>query len=205
MSGELSCPVCGTTISMEHLLINADDRSVVLRLLAMGTPIGAAVGQYTRLFDPPKSRLTMRKQARIVKELVPDIERRAITHRGRDWAVPLPMWEAGIDQMLDARNAGKLDLPMTSHRYLYAILAALADKAEGQQEAEALAAARAAPHQATVTVRGQPLPMGQALQQVFGNQDPTLAKMDAERGTHAPMPAAVRAQLAKLKNPGAKP
>ena len=49
------------------------------------------------------------------------------------------MWEAGIDQMLDARNAGKLDLPMTSHRYLYAILAALADKAEGQQEAEALA------------------------------------------------------------------
>ncbi|MBK9442575.1 MAG: hypothetical protein IPN53_15260 [Comamonadaceae bacterium] len=203
---DLSCPICGTTLSMEHLLINADDRAAVLRLISFSTSIGASVGQYIRLFDPPKTRLTMRKQVRIVLQLLPDIERRAITHRGRDWAVPLAVWEAGIDQMLQARDAGRLDLPMKGHGYLYAILVALADKAEASVEAQSLATARsAAPRQDTVTVRGQPMPMGQALAQVYGGRDPALARLDAEAGTAAPMPDAVRAKLAALKNSGAKP
>ncbi len=204
-AAELNCPVCGTTLSMEHLLVNADDRAAVLRLLAISTPLGAAVGQYTRLFEPPKSRLSMRKQVRIVLQLLPDIERRAITHRGRDWAVPLSVWAAGIDQMLAARDAGKLDLPMKGHGYLYAILVALADKAEASVEAQSLAAARSAARQDTVTVRGQPMPMGQALAQVFGGRDPALAKLDSERGSATPMPDAVRARLAALKNPTAPP
>jgi hypothetical protein len=188
---------------MEHLLIHADDRAVVLRLLAMGSPIGAAVGAYTTLFHPPKSRLSMRKQARIFKELMPDIERLAITHRGRDWAVPLAVWESGIDQMLALRDAGKLDLPMKGHGYLYAILTSLADKVEAGTEAQAEAAKRQ-PTQATYQVRGQTMPMGQALAQVFGGVTPALAKMDAEKGTEAPMPAALRTRLQELKNPGVK-
>jgi hypothetical protein len=201
---DLSCPVCGTDLSMEHLLIHADDRAVVLRLLAMGSPIGAAVGAYTTLFHPPKSRLSMRKQARIFKELMPDIERQAITHRGRDWAVPLAVWEAGIDQMLALRDAGKLDLPMKGHGYLYAILTSLADKVEAVAEVQAEATKRQPVPAATYTVRGQAMPMAQALAQVFGGVTPALAKMDAEKGTEAPMPDALRTRLAELKKPGAR-
>jgi len=172
---DLACPVCGTTLSMEHLLVNADDRAAVMRLLAISTPLGAAVGQYTRLFEPPKSRLSMRKQVRLVLQLLPDIERRAITHRGRDWAVPLNLWEAGIDQMLAARDAGKLALPMTGHKYLYAILVSLADKAEGVAEAQTEAAKR------------HPVAPAQGASQP------------------AAMPDYVRAALVALKNSGVKP
>lgn len=156
-SADLTCHVCGTELTMEQLLIHADDRAVVLRLLAMGSPIGAAVGAYTTLFSPPKHRLSMRKQARIFKELLPDIERCAITHRGRDWAVPLAVWESGIDQMLALRSAGKLELPMKGHGYLYAILTSLADKQEAVAEVQ-LDAARRHPVQGQGAAHAAPVP-----------------------------------------------
>lgn len=201
-SAELNCPVCGTALALDHLFVDADNRAAVARLIEVALPIGARLLQYTRLFAPPKTALTQRKQVRIILQLLPDLERRAITHRGRDWAVPLPTWAQGIDQMLQARDAGKLDLPMSGHKYLYAILVALADKVEATAEA-ACEADKRRPPAATVQVRGQTLPMGQALQQVFGGVDPVLARLDAERGRAVPAPDAVRAQLAALKNPGA--
>ncbi|MDR3370700.1 hypothetical protein [Rhodoferax sp.] len=193
----MNCPVCGTGLSMAHLLVNADDRAAVVRLLALSTPLGAAVGRYISLFTPPKTSLTLRKQVRIVLQLLPDLERRAITHRGRDWSVPLKVWEAGIDQMLAARDAGKLDLPMKGHAYLYTILMSLADKTEAVAETQHEAQRRTSA--ATFQVRGQTLPMGQALDQVFGDVDPTLARLDAEAGKAAPVPDSARALLQNLK------
>lgn len=197
---EFGCPVCGTGLTMAHLFVNADDRAAMLRLLALSTPIGASVSRYISLFTPPKTSLTLRKQVRIVLQLLPDLERRSITHRGRDWAVPLPVWEAGIEQMLAARDAGKLDLPMKGHAYLYSILMSLADKLEAGAEVQAEAQRRAtATASATFQVRGQAMGMEQALNQVFGGQDPTLAKLDADAKRAAPMPAEVRQRLAALR------
>jgi len=199
---DLSCPVCGTGLNIAHLLVDADDRAAVVRLLALSTPVGAAVGRYISLFTPPKTSLTLRKQVRIVLQLLPDLERRAITHRGRDWQVPLKVWEAGIDQMLAARDAGKLDLPMKGHAYLYSILMSLADKTEAIAEAQSEAQRRTSA--ATYQVRGQTLPMGQALDQVFGGIDPELAKRNADASKAAPVPAESRALLQALKQ-GKKP
>ena len=195
---EFGCPVCGTGLTMAHLFVNADDRAAMLRLLALSTPIGASVSRYISLFTPPKTSLTLRKQVRIVLQLLPDLERRAITHRGRDWAVPLKVWEAGIDQMLAARDAGKLDLPMKGHAYLYSILMSLADKLEAGAEVQAEAQRRATAS-ASYQVRGQSMGMEQALNQVFGGQDATLAKLDADAKRAAPMPAEVRQRLAALR------
>ncbi|MDD5031293.1 MAG: hypothetical protein PHH58_17660 [Rhodoferax sp.] len=177
MSGaKICCYVCGTDLTLEGLLANAEDRAAWARLFAMSTPLGAALGKYTSLFTPPKSSLTHRKQLAIALQLLPDLERNAITHRGRDWAVPNRVWLAGIDQMLALRDAGKLDLPMKGHGYLYAILVSLADKVEAAAEVQAEAARR------------------RPVSQVAG-QGATNA---------APIPEAVRAQIATLKHLGVK-
>lgn len=203
MSAELSCPMCGTHLDLGHLLVDAENRSAFLRLMAVATPLAGYLEKYVYLFSPPKTSLTLRKQARIILQLLPDLERRAITHRGRDWAVPLKLWEQGIDQMLTLRDAGKLELPMTGHKYLYAILTSLADKAEASSEAQAEAAKRAPVQAASYQVRGQAMPMGQALATVFGGVNPHLAKLDAEKGRESAMPADLRAKLKTLK--GEKP
>lgn len=199
MTAELCCPVCGADLALDHLFVDADNRAAVARLVAAALPLGGRLLQYTRLFAPPKTRLTQRKQVRILLQLLPDLERSAITHRGRDWTVPLATWAQGIDHMLASRDAGKLDLPMKGHAYLYTILVSLADKVEAGAEALAEAARRNPVNTATYQVRGQPMPMGQALNQVFGGLDPTLAKMDAEKASVSPMPEHLRAQLQHLK------
>jgi hypothetical protein len=52
---------------------------------------------------------------------------------------------------------------------------------------------------ATVTVRGQQMGIGQGLAQVFGGRDPALAKLDADRKKIAPMPDSVRKANAILR------
>ena len=141
-AGDLCCPMCGIHLDLGHLIVAADDRAAFLRLLEVSLPIGATLLRYVQLFAPPKTSLTQRKQARIIVQLLPDLQRAAITHRGREWSVPLKVWQAGIDQMLAARDAGKLELPMKGHGYLYAILSSLADKSEAVAEAQTEAARR---------------------------------------------------------------
>jgi hypothetical protein len=195
----MACPICGTELTLAQLFANEDTQHAVARLASVSIPLGARVLQYCTLFAPPKTRLTVPKQVKLILSLLPDLERQAITARGRDWAVPLALWAQAIDQMLLAQGAGKLDLPMKGHRYLYSILVGLADKVEGVAEAQAAVAARAGPRQDTVKVRGQALPIGAALNVVYGNRDPALAKLDADAQQAAPMPADVRQKLAALR------
>ena len=151
---QAACPVCGTELTMAQLFSNEETQRAVARLAAVSMPLGARVLQYCTLFAPAKTRLTVPKQVKIMLQLLPDLERRAITHKGREWAMPLDAWAAGFDQMLAMRDAGRLELPMSGHGYLYAILVGLADKQEGRAEAQ-LEAARRAPAQNHTLSQGQ--------------------------------------------------
>lgn len=162
-------------------------------------PLGARVMQYIGLFAPPRTRLTAAKKLKMLHQLLPDLERKAITHKGRDWAVPLEAWALAIDQMLASRDAGRLELPMKGHGYLYATLAGMVNKHEAQVEQQREADRRTAPRQDTVQVRGQTLPIGQALQVAYAGKDPALAEIDARTRQAAPMPEASRQHLAALK------
>lgn len=122
---------------MAALFAHETDYRAIARLIAVSVPIGARLLQYCTLFTPPKTRLTAAKKIKLVLQLLPDLERCAVTHRGREWAAPLSAWAQAIDQMLATRDAGRLDLPMKNHVYLYTILMGLADKAEGSAEAQA--------------------------------------------------------------------
>lgn len=132
----LACPNCGAELDIATLFAHEADSRALARLAAVSIPLGARVLQYVALFTPARQRLTARKKIKLLLELLPDLERRAITHKGRDWPAPLAAWAEAIDQMLALRDAGRLDLPMKGHKYLYAILTTAADKAEAAGEKE---------------------------------------------------------------------
>ena len=199
MSADLSCPVCGAELDMTVLFAHEHDQRALARLATVSIPMGARVLQYLTLFTPPKTRLTAAKKIKLILHLLPDLERRAITFKGRDWAAPLDAWAQAIDQMLLARDQGKLDLPMKGHGYLYSILSGMADKFESQAEQQREADRRAVPQQATVQVRGQTMSMGEALQVVHAGKDPVLAQLDDASRSASRMPDDVRARIAELK------
>ena len=199
MTTDLSCPVCGAELDVGVLFAHETDQRALARLAAVSIPLGARVMQYVALFTPPKTRLTAAKKIKLLLQLLPDLERQAIHHKGRDWSVPLDAWALAFDQMLASRDAGRLELPMKGHGYLYTTLAGMADKHEAAAEAQREAKRRTAPRQDTVQVRGQTLPIGEALQVAYAGKDPALADIDARAGQAAPMPADVRARLAELK------
>lgn len=200
MSGKapeiIACPACGTELTLEHLVGSLDDEQAFSRLVALSVPMAHLVVLYIGLFTPEKQRLTLRKKVRLIAQLLPDLRRQAITHKGREWSAPHETWARAIEQMLAARAAGRLDLPMTGHGYLYAILAGMADKVEAVAEREQEAERRTGPRQDTVQVRGQTLGVVEALQ---ATKTPALAAMDAHEKHVVPVPTHARDLLAKLK------
>ena len=150
MSADLSCPVCGTELDLAVLFSHEHDQRALARLASVSILLGGRVLQYLALFTPPKQRLTAAKKIKLILQLLPDLEREAISWKGRDWPAPRTAWAMAIDQMLAARDAQRLELPMKGHGYLFAILAGMADKHEDQAERQREQDLRTGPRAATV-------------------------------------------------------
>jgi len=192
---DLACPTCGAELDLMTLFAHESDQRALARLAAVSIPLGARVLQYVQLFTPPRQRLTARKKIKLLLDLLPDLERAAIQHKGRDWPAPLPAWAEAIDQMLDARAAGRLELPMKGHGYLFAILAGMADRHEAaaektreeQRRAQRAAHTKGAPLKVTDVVPGLvplALPIATAGERVAAaappGPSPTVRAMRAE-------------------------
>ena len=199
---DLHCPTCGAEFDLSTLFASEADQQAFDRMVTTIMPIGPQVLLYIGLFTPPKQRLTAAKKFKLLHQLTPDLERRAISFKGRDWAAPLPAWALAIDQMLASRAAGRLELPMKGHGYLYAMLAGMADKAEASAELQREAERRAPPDRGTVQVRGQAIGVGQALPGADRSktiQDAALAALNVRDRDAVPMPPEVRAKLDALR------
>lgn len=201
------CPCCGATASLDVLVAHEDARTALAAAFKISQPLGSALVRYLALFRPATRELTMARVATLLGELQPFLSAGTIPRKGRDWPVTAADWVQAIELTLQARDAGKLTLPLSTHGYLFEVLCSLADRAERVQE-EAVEAARlsrgqaaaAAPATAgTVTVRGQTMSIGQGLAQVFGGRDPELAKRDADILNKKGMPAEFRQNLAALR------
>lgn len=131
---QLQCPACGAEMSLDVVLSHEALRRATFELLQMSLPLGALVMRYVALFRPAKNRMGADRMAKLVAQLLPDMQRQVITHRGRDWDMPLEGWRAGFEAMLEKAAAGKLTLPLDTHAYLYTVLVGLADKLEAGQE-----------------------------------------------------------------------
>ncbi|SFU85779.1 hypothetical protein SAMN04489707_102752 [Paenacidovorax caeni] len=196
---DITCPACGAEFDLTVAFACEEERRAFARLASVSIPLGTRVLKYIALFTPPKQRLTSAKKLKLLMQLLPDLERKVITHKGRDWTAPLDAWAQAIDQMLAARDAQRLELPMKGHGYLYAVLAGMADKHEAAQEAKREEDARLRPRRDTVQVRGQALEIGAALDVVYGGKDPALAAIEQRERNAAPMPAHLRARIDQLK------
>ena len=196
---DITCPACGAEFDLTVAFACEEERRAFARLASVSIPLGTRVLKYIALFTPPKQRLTSAKKLKLLMQLLPDLERKAITHKGRDWTAPLDAWAQAIDQMLAARDAQRLELPMKGHGYLYAVLAGMADKHEAAQEAKREEDARLRPRRDTVQVRGQALEIGAALDVVYGGKDPALAAIEQSKRNAAPIPAHLRERMQQIK------
>lgn len=135
-------------MDLDVLLAHEHSRQALAMLIAAGMPLGKALLQYLRLFKPPKRQLAMGRVSTLLEPLLADLQRAAIERNGRTWAAPREAWSAAIDKLLEARDAGKLTLPLKSHGYLYEVIAGQADKTEAQAERDTDAQRRSRTHEA---------------------------------------------------------
>lgn len=139
----VTCPACHAELSLEVILANEAARQAVARLAAVSLPFGALMLRYVALFRPEKRGLSIERLVRLVDEVLPDIERQAITRKGRDWHAPLEAWRGAIEIVLAKRDKGGLTLPLTTHGLLYEVLAGLAFNQEARDEGRAEAERKA--------------------------------------------------------------
>lgn len=138
----LKCPSCNAEMDLDVLLAHEEGRHVLAQLLQLGVPMGALLVRYVGLFRPGKRALSMSRTLSLLAELWPDMQRQAITRKGRDWTTTPAQWQQAIETVLAARDKGTLTPPLTSHGYLYEVLLGLVDKAEGQAERDRESAQR---------------------------------------------------------------
>lgn len=80
----ICCPVCRSELSLEQITRSLDDEQAFTRLVALSVPMAHLVVMYVGLFTPEKQALTLRKKVRLIAQLLPDLQRQTITHKGRD-------------------------------------------------------------------------------------------------------------------------
>lgn len=129
-----ACPACGAAFSLDALLGNEGAREAVMAALAIPAPLGKLLVQYLALFRPPKRQLSFDRVAGLLNELLPMIAAARIERDGRTWSAPQDYWAMALTEMIAKRDS--LTLPLKSHGYLLAIIAAFGLKAEGKQEVQ---------------------------------------------------------------------
>jgi hypothetical protein len=159
------CPECGHVGPLTAFAAEAEAREALAIAARLPGALGDPVLRYLALFRPAKRALAWPRALKLLQQLAADIERGAITRRGRDWAAPQAAWAAALASVTDQREA--LTLPLKDHSYLYEILCRGANRAEAGAEAQ------------RETRRRQ--------------RTPTAAKPDPDKRT--PVPAALRGEI----------
>lgn len=198
----MTCAVCGAEESLDALLARMIDdntaRGLIADVIAKSLPVGQMVVRYLRLHKPPKQKLRMNRLVVILGEIVADMNAGVIQRHGRDWPVSTDDWRGALEAVFAAVDKGTLIPPLNGNGYLYQVLSRYVDEAEAKVEAQSEQRRRVGPRQDTVQVRGEAMPIGDALQVVYGGQDATLAALDARDRQAKPMSAETRAKVAQL-------
>lgn len=116
------CPSCGATLSLDALIAHDAAREALTVAFKLSGQLGSAVVRYVALFRPESRELTMDRVARLVGELLPDLQAQRISRNGQVYDAPLEAWVWAIEQALAARDAGRLALPLKSHGWLYEVI-----------------------------------------------------------------------------------
>ena len=102
------CPNCGAANSLDSLVGDAEAAEVLKMLLELDADIGKAAIRYIGLFRPGKSQLSWGRTAKLLKELLPQIQTATIERNGTTYAAPMEAWLYSFQEILVAREAGRL-------------------------------------------------------------------------------------------------
>ena len=118
----IRCPHCGAGASLETVIAN-DAAAEAIKLALEHSELGRSLVQYLNLFRPAKTmKLSWDRVARILNELNPIIGEKRIKRNGQIYEAPQSAWIWAINQMIIARDQGKLKTPLNGHGYLLEVL-----------------------------------------------------------------------------------
>ena len=135
------CPCCGAENSLDALIAHEQARQSLWTLANIGGAMTLGLVKYLGLFRPNKSALSQARMASLMAELLPDIQAGQIYRNGQSYPAPVAAWAYAFNEVLAARDSGRLKTPLKSHGYLYEIIAGWA----GNMPVEAAPAAPAQP------------------------------------------------------------
>ncbi len=127
------CPNCGTTLSLDALIAHDGARDALGVAFKLSGSLGHALVRYLGLFRPETRELTMDRVAKLLTELLPDVQAQRIERGGQVFEAPPECWAWAIDQALAAREAGRLATPLKGHGWLYQVMS----QYQGQAQAVA--------------------------------------------------------------------
>ncbi|OHQ18005.1 hypothetical protein [Neisseria sp. HMSC064F03] len=118
----IKCPNCGAVHSLDSLINDAEASAVLRTVLEMDAELGKAAIRYIGLFRPAKSQLSWARTAKLLNELMPMIKAQEATRDGICFPAPAEAWIHGFNETVNARDQGRLKLPLKSHGYLLEIV-----------------------------------------------------------------------------------
>ena len=118
----IKCPNCGAVHSLDSLINDADASAVLKAVLEMDAEMGKAAIRYIGLFRPAKSQLSWARTAKLLNELMPMIKAQEAVRNGVSSPAPAEAWLHGFNETVNARDQGRLKLPLKSHGYLLEIV-----------------------------------------------------------------------------------
>lgn len=116
------CPSCGATLSLDALIAHDGARDALGVAFKLSGSLGHALVRYLGLFRPETRELTMDRVAKLLGELLPDLQSQRIERNGQVFEAPPECWTWAIDQTLAAREAGRLATPLKGHGWLYQVM-----------------------------------------------------------------------------------
>lgn len=118
----VKCPNCGAVHSLDSLINDADASAVLKAVLEMDAEMGKAAVRYIGLFRPAKSQLSWSRTAKLLNELLPMMRAQTVQRDGVSSPAPAEAWLHGFNETVNARDQGRLKLPLKSHGYLLEIV-----------------------------------------------------------------------------------
>ena len=118
----IKCPNCGAVHSLDSLINDADASAVLKAVLEMDVEMGKAAIRYVGLFRPAKSQLSWARTAKILNELMLMIKAQTAERDGVSYPASAEAWLHGFNETVNARDQGRLKLPLKSHGYLLEIV-----------------------------------------------------------------------------------
>ena len=118
----IKCPNCGAVHSLDTLINDAEASAVLKAVLEMDVELGKAAIRYIGLFRPAKSQLSWARTAKLLNELMPMIKAQEAARDGVCFPAPAEAWIHGFNETVNARDQGRLKLPLKSHGYLLEII-----------------------------------------------------------------------------------